>query len=475
MWLDTLALMPVLLLVVAGLLIIVLDSLDNDSPVLPWVALLGLLGALVLELNRLGGGGRFLFEGLLRVGGFSAYVNAVLLLGGIATVIFCRAYLPRIWHAHGEVYALVLFALVGMMVMAASYDLVLTFLGLETMSVALYVLTGLAREDVRANEAAMKYFLLGAFATGFVLYGLAFLYGTTGTTRLDLLPTRIPNTPLFWVGVGLLLVGFLFKIAAVPFHMWAPDAYQGAPTPIAGFMATASKAAAMSALLLLLGHGLGLVRPQWADVLAVVAALSMIVGNGAALMQGEVKRLLAYSGIAHVGYALVGIASASASGYAGALFYLLAYASAALGAFGVAALWEQRPDRQLPAEDLSGLGRRHPLLGALWVLFLLSLVGFPPLAGFMAKYAVFAAAVQAGKIWLVLIGVITSMISAYYYLRLCVLIWRPVEAHPLPSSGQLASGVLLLTSALLLWLGLWPSGVLELVGRFFEDSGLVLR
>lgn len=195
MWLDTLALMPVLLLVVAGLLIIVLDSLDNDSPVLPWVALLGLLGALVLELNRLGGGGRFLFEGLLRVGGFSAYVNAVLLLGGIATVIFCRAYLPRIWHAHGEVYALVLFALVGMMVMAASYDLVLTFLGLETMSVALYVLTGLAREDVRANEAAMKYFLLGAFATGFVLYGLAFLYGTTGTTRLDLLPTRIPNTP----------------------------------------------------------------------------------------------------------------------------------------------------------------------------------------------------------------------------------------------------------------------------------------
>ncbi|MCS7081540.1 MAG: NADH-quinone oxidoreductase subunit N [Bacteroidetes bacterium] len=471
---DTVALMPMILLALGGLLILLWDGLRQDSPALSWIALLVLLGAAFLEANRLQEG-RTLFGGLLRVGGYAAYASGIFLLGGALTVLLSRSYLPKIGHAHGEVYALLLFALVGMMVMASANDLVLTFLGLETMSIALYVLTGLAREDAKANEAAMKYFLLGAFATGFLLYGIALLYGTTGTTRLDLIPARIPNTPLFWVGVGLLLVGLLFKIAAAPFHLWTPDAYQGAPTPISGFMAAASKAAAMSVLLLVLGHGLGVVSAQWSNLVAAVAALTLVVGNGAALVQEELKRLLAYSSIAHVGYALVGLAAANAAGYAGVLFYLLAYAGAAGGAFGVVALWERQLGRQLPLRELAGMGYRHPFLSGLLAVFLLSLVGLPPTAGFMAKYAVFAAAVQAQKTWLALVGVITSMISAYYYLRVLVLLWRPEEAQSAPGFGRLAPAALALAAALVLLLGLWPSGVLELVQGFFEDTGLVLR
>jgi NADH-quinone oxidoreductase subunit N len=312
-----------------------------------------------------------------------------------------------------------------MMLMAAAGDLIIIFLGLETMSIAVYVLAGFVRRELRSNEAALKYFLLGAFSTGFLLYGIALVYGATGTIRLapirDALTGGMAGNPLLLLGLGMMLIGFGFKVAAVPFHMWTPDAYEGAPTPITAFMAVGVKVAAFAAFLRVFLVHLGPVSAQWTMVLWVIAALSMTVGNVIALVQVNVKRMLAYSAIAHAGYIIVGMAAATAPEAGGAiLYYLLGYAFTNLGAFAIVIALERQGETSGMIADFRGLARNHPALAAAMALFLLSLTGVPPLAGFVGKFYIFSAALNVGLVWLVVIAAVNSVISAYYYIGLIV-------------------------------------------------------
>jgi NADH-quinone oxidoreductase subunit N len=354
------------------------------------------------------------------------------------------------------------------------------------MSVCLYVLTGLIREDEGAVESALKYFLLGAFSTGFFLYGIALMYGATGTMALPAMASASLATTstqlLFWGGFALFLVGFFFKVSAAPFHMWTPDVYQGAPTPLTGYMSTATKAAAFAALILVLVHAVP--GGEWQMALAAVAVLTMVIGNVMALAQSNVKRLLAYSSIAHAGYVLVGLAAGTEAGYAGALFYLLVYAVMNIGAFGVMAMleWDGKEGREQTLSSLAGIGAERPVLSTAMGVFMFSLIGFPPLGGFAGKYFVFAPAVDAGLTWLVVIGVLMSALSAYYYLRVVYVFWMqsaeevdatdPVTAAAFPRATTAAVGTLVVCAVALVVLGVFFGGVIETTSGFFEASAM---
>ena len=308
---DLPAVVSMMVVGLMGLVLIVIDAFRNDHPAIPWLGAAALAVAAGWEATQLGASADTVFFETLRTGGFVAYINLIVLLAGLATTLVSIPYLDQLRHDHGEVYALLLYATVGMLMLAASNNMVSIFLGLETMSVCLYILTGLVREDEGAVESALKYFLLGAFSTGFFLYGIALMYGATGTMVLPEMATAELATAsaqlLFWGGFALFLVGFFFKVSAAPFHMWTPDVYQGAPTPLTGYMSTATKAAAFAALILVLVHAVP--GGEWQLVLAAVAVLTMVVGNVMALAQRNVKRLLAYSSVAHAGYVLVGLAA----------------------------------------------------------------------------------------------------------------------------------------------------------------------
>ncbi len=482
---DVLATGPTLLVAAVGILVVLVDSFRNDSPAIPWLAGGALLVALVLEMVKMATPGSA-FQGHVLTGGFASFVNVVVLLGALTSVVLSVPYLRRIGHDYGEVHALVLFATTGMMVLGSAGSLITIFVGLETMSICLYVLTGLVREEARASESALKYFLLGAFSTGFLLYGIALLYGATGTMMIGAMPQLLVATGrvgFFAGGVALLLIGFFFKVSAVPFHMWTPDVYQGAPTTLTGFMSTASKTAAFAALILVLARVLPIaeVADQTTLVLAVVAAVTMVIGNVLALAQSNVKRMLAYSSVAHAGYILAGLAAGTSGGYSGALYYLLAYTVMNVGAFGVLAAleWDDRQGAEQSMDSLAGLGYRKPLLGVVMGVFMFALTGFPPLAGFIGKYLVFAAAVDAGMTWLAVVGVLASVVSAFYYLRVLVVLWmrRPEEApqavqeaaFPL-STG--AAAVLVGCAALLLLLGVLPGGVIEAAQGLFGGTAV---
>ena len=335
-------------------------------------------------------------------------------------------------------------------------------------------------------ESALKYFLLGAFSTGFFLYGIALMYGATGTMYFTEMASGYAGSelqPLFWVGVALFLVGFLFKVAAVPFHMWTPDVYQGAPTTLTGFMATASKTAAFAALVLVLYHGIGTLAPgdgQWQLVLALVALVTVVMGNILALNQDNVKRMLAYSSIAHAGYVLIALAAGTSEAYAGAVYYLLIYALMNIGAFGVMALleWDGKEGRVQTLDSLSGIGFKKPLLGVTMGIFMFSLTGFPPLGGFFGKLAVFAPAVNAGLTWLAIVGVLASVFSGYYYLRVLYVFWMksPDAGDPAARSADFSvprtsSIVIVGCAVLLLVIGLVP-GLRDLTLSFFAQGGL---
>ena len=328
--------------------------------------------------------------------------------------------------AGAEYYALMLFAALGMMLMAAADDLIVIFLGLETMSITVYVLAGFLRRDPSSNEAAIKYFLLGAFSTGFLLYGIALIYGATGSIKLEpieaALCVRRSTIALLLIGVGLLLIGFGFKVAAVPFHMWTPDVYEGAPTPVTAFMAVGVKARGVRRLSFAFSWFiLGPLGPQWTTMLWVMAALTMTAGNLAALVQTNIKRMLAYSAIAHAGYILVGMTAVASPRAGGAiLYYLLGYAFTNLGAFAVVVALERRGARHDDIADYRGLATRHPMLAAAMALFMLSLTGVPPLAGFFGKFYIFSAALDAHLLWLTIIAVVNSVMSAYYYLSVLI-------------------------------------------------------
>lgn len=438
------------LISLVGLAVVVVDAFRNDHPSLPWISAAAMAGAIAWELTALSNpAGAALFDAV-RVGGYAAFINLIILISGLLTIVLSVPYLDRMKRAYGEVYALILFATAGMLMLGTANTLVSVFVGLETMSICLYIMTGLAREDEGSIESALKYFLLGAFSTGFFLYGIALIYGATGTMVLPEMTAGLEasgSTLLFWGGVSLLLVGFMFKVSAVPFHMWTPDVYQGAPTTLAGYMSTASKTSAFAALILVLFYALPAER--WSLVLAVIAVVTMVVGNVLALSQPNVKRMLAYSSIAHAGYVFVGLTAATPAGYGGALYYLLVYAVMNIGAFGVMAFleWDGKEGREQTLDSLAGIGYRRPVLGTVMGFFMLSLTGLPPLAGFTGKWFVFAPAVNAGLTWLVFIAVLMSAVSAYYYLRVIYVFWmvspddvpeaQPVqnETFPVPTSS----------------------------------------
>ncbi len=479
-WTDLGGGFSLVVLALVGMALVVWDAFRNDAPALPWVAAATLALTLAWELLHLAAPPSTAFYGLIRVGGFASFINVVVIGSGLLTVVLSVPYLRQIRHGYGEVYALLLFATAGMVMLGTANNLVSIFVGLETMSICLYILTGLVREDEGGIESALKYFLLGAFSTGFFLYGIALLYGATGTMYLPEMAEGLAarNAPvMFWAGVGLFLIGFLFKVSAVPFHMWTPDVYQGAPTTLTGYMSTASKASAFASLILVLFYALP--PERWSLVLAVVAVATMVLGNVLALVQGNVKRMLAYSSIAHAGYVLVGLAAGTTDGYAGALYYLLIYSLMNIGAFGVMALleWDGKEGRLQTVDSLAGVGFRKPLLGVAMGVFMFSLTGFPPLGGFFGKVAVFAPAIDAGLTWLAIVGVLASVLSAYYYLRVLFVFWMksPEEqaegarqaSFPVPA----ASAVVIVTcAALLLVIGFVP-GVREATVGFFQQAG----
>ena len=471
---DLGAVAPILLVAAAGVAVVLIDSFKNDSPLIAWLSGGVMTAALAIEMLSVGAE-HVAFGGQVYTGGAASLANAIVLIGAIASVALSVPYLRKIGHEYGEVHALILFAVAGMMTLVSAGSLVTLFVGLETMSVCLYVLTGLVRTESTANESALKYYLLGAFASGFFLYGIALLYGATGTMLFAEMAAGLAATGsdgLFGAGVALLLVGFFFKVSAVPFHMWTPDVYQGAPTTLVGFMSTASKAAAFAALAVVLARAF---PPALTDgavqvALTAVAAVTMVAGNVAALTQTNVKRMLAYSSIAHAGYILTGLAAGSAAGYGAALFYLLAYTVMNVGAFGVMAAleWDAEQGADQTLDTLSGIGYRKPWLGVAMGVFMFALAGFPPLGGFIGKYLVFSAAVDAELTWLAIVGVLASVVSSFYYLRVLVVFWMksqddaPDNARvdfPIATTTWVVLGVCVVA---LLVLGIAPGSVITL-------------
>ena len=406
--------------------------------------------------------------GVVVADNFGLFVNWILIIVGLLSLAFSAPTVEREQLPQGEYYALMLFAIAGMMLMAAATDLLVIFLALEVLSLAVYVLTGIRRDSPVAVEAALKYFLLGAFSSAFFLYGIAFTYGVTGSTHLDrigrLLAAQAGGpTPMQLLAAGLLLVGFAFKVSAVPFHMWTPDAYEGAPPAVTGFMSTGVKAAAFAAFVRVFTAAFEPLHPEWSVAVWVIAAATMILGTVVGVAQSSVKRMLAYSSIAHGGYLLVALVSANDVGKGAVLFYLLAYAVTNLGAFGVIALLDtvQRPNDQI--RDYAGLWNEHPALAALMTIFLLSLGGFPPTAGFIAKWYVFSAAIKAGYYWLAIIGVLTSVISVFFYLRLVVMMYMTTTDTParFPAVPRIAGAALIASAVMVFYLGILPTRVLD--------------
>jgi NADH-quinone oxidoreductase subunit N len=376
------------------------------------------------------------FGGSVLQDNFALFFKGTFLVAAALTVLISDQYMQREECNHGELYPLILLATAGMMLMAAGTDLMTIFLGLEVLSVSLYVLAGFNRANLKSNEAGLKYFLLGAFSTGFLLYGMALTYGATGTTKVAKIASYIAMNGLastsnlmLVAGMLLMAVGFSFKIAAAPFHMWTPDVYEGAPTPMTAFMSAGPKAAGFAAFLRVFLVALPALKADWSDLIWVLAVLTMTVGNITALFQNNIKRMLAYSSIAHAGYALVGFAAGNAEGTAGILFYMLSYAFMNIGAFAIIILVGKKGEENNNVSDYAGFGFKHPVLAVCMTLFLFSLAGMPPTAGFVGKFYLFSGAIKAGYIWLAIIGVLNSAASVYYYLRVMVYMYMkdPVE------------------------------------------------
>jgi NADH-quinone oxidoreductase subunit N len=367
----------------------------------------------------------------------------------------------------GEYYALVLFSIVGMMMIASTNDLLIVFIALEILSLGVYVLTGIKRTSEQGAEASFKYFVLGAFSSAFFLYGIAFAYAVAGSTKLDELGVRVASSALdpslmLILAMLLLMVGFAFKVSAVPFHMWTPDAYQGAPTLVTGFMSTAVKAAAFAAFARVFLSAFAPLQVEWAPVVSAIAAITMILGAVVGVAQSNVKRMLAYSSIAHGGYLLVGIVAGSAAGKAAILFYVVAYGITNLAAFGVLAALASHDRPHDDVRDFAGLGKERPGVAALLTVFLLSLGGFPPTAGFIAKWYIFNAAIQENLVSLAIIGVLTSVVSVFFYLRIVVMMYMSEESAPghRPAVPAMAMAGLVVALAAVFYLGILPGRLL---------------
>ncbi len=410
------------------------------------------------------------FSDMLLVGGYASFYSVLFLIITLLSLIMAVPYLEKEQYHYGEYYLLVSLSAIGMMMMGSAGDLITIFIGIEIMSVAFYVLAGYFRSKLSSNESALKYFLLGAFATGFLLYGIALIYGTTGTTNLIRIAAQYPQAfgePLHLIGWGLILIGFSFKVAAVPFHMWVPDVYEGAPTSVTAFMSTGGKAAAFSAFILAFSIPMSMHDEKLITILSILAAGSMIIGNWFGLSQSNLKRMLAYSSIAHAGYMLIGIASGTQLGQQGISFYLVAYALTNLGAFGVIAILEKENGGHLTYEEYAGLAKRKPILAALMAMFMFSLTGIPPFAGFVGKYYLFTSAVSSGLTWLAILGVITSLFSAYYYLRVVVYMYFREGVDETPAFSRISLAAVVLSALGILLFGIVPSLILDVLTTMF--------
>jgi NADH-quinone oxidoreductase subunit N len=475
---------PMLILIGMGCVILLAETFvqGNARAGLAWLGVAGCVAALVAIVVGWPDAATPAshFDGMLTVDRMALYLDAAFVVAALLTLLFAPPYLREQGFEFGEFYALVLFATSGMVMVVHATSLVSLLIGIETMSLAAYVLTGCARRSLRSAEGAMKYFLMGAFATGFLVYGIAMVYGATGGEFLYAsIASHTPSAsgkPIFYLGEYFILVALVFKVAAVPFHMWAPDAYEGAPTPVTGFMAAGVKAAAFGAIVRLLDTAFSsplmvFDSTGWASALSVLAVLTMTIGNLAALRQENVKRMLAYSSIAHAGYLLIGVV-ASGAGVADAkpavLFYLLAYTFTTLGVFGVVAWIGNRSDERLYIDDWAGIGASRPAVAFAMTLFLLSLGGVPPMGGFFAKFYLFRAAMQApqGQLnWLVVAGVLNSLVSVYYYLRIVVAMYFRDAARPFaPTDGVSMRAGLLLATLVVVLLGVFPSSFVDWAG-----------
>ncbi len=465
------AILPSLILVCfgMGLLLINVFLPRGTTRHAVWISLIG-LAVTGFFVYTGWGNPQYGFNDAVAMDNFAAFFSITFLVCAALTILMSDDYLRREGYPVSEYYPLILFATAGAMWMASGTDMMTIFLGLEVMSISLYVLAGFFRGQVKSNEAGLKYFLLGAFSTGFLLYGMALIYGVSGSTRLTEIGVYLKthasllDNPMTLAGLVLLSTGFLFKIAAAPFHMWAPDVYEGAPTPITAFMSAGPKAAAFAAFLRVMEYCFFTLKPEWTAMLWVLAVLTMVVGNVIAIRQTNIKRMLAYSSIAHAGYVLVGMVAANEIGYSGILFYMLAYTFMNIGAFAVLVLAGKKGEDNLTLEGLSGFGFKKPFLGVAMTIFLFSLMGLPPTAGFAGKFYIFAGAIKAGYIWLAVIGVLNSAISLYYYLRVMVYMYfrDPEEDYAWVAMPGAVVVTIIIAIAGVFYLGIMPGEVMEL-------------
>jgi len=474
---DYIRILPELILSAFGILVMMLDPFvdeEQSQKTLGLIALAGTVAGLASNWYMAQSPG-LAFSNMVRVDNFSVFFHFLVIAIALVVILSSLEYMAVQRIRAGEYYALILFGTVGMGLMSSAVELVLIFIALEISSISTYILTGFRRNEAASSESSLKYFLLGSFATAFFLYGVALIFGATGSTNIDLIGRALQSGTvpvLVYVAMALMLVGLGFKVAAAPFHIWTPDVYEGAPAPIVGFMSTAPKAAAFAVLLRVV---FAINAPGRFWFLWVAAALSMTLGNVGALVQTNIKRLLAYSSIAHAGYLLVAFAMTSegdyATGISAAMFYSAAYAAMNVGAFAVVSHFANAGERYVTLEDYEGLGRSSPLLAAILTIFLLSLIGIPITGGFFAKFYVFSAALKANLIWLTLIGVVNSAIGAYYYLRIIVVMYmresrKEVPVTPVPFGLGVALAISILAT---LYLGILPNRALQFAQQSAQD------
>jgi NADH-quinone oxidoreductase subunit N len=471
---ELLLLAPQIILVVAGMILMLLEpfTAPDQKSRLARIAVMATVVAAFSLMPQWNISPRTIFRGMFAVDRFSVFFQWLFLIIGAVSAYLSMKFNERESINRGEYYALLLFACSGMSLMAASADLIVTFLGIEILSIATYILAGFKRNDARSNESSLKYFLLGSFATAILLYGIALIYGGTGSTsyhairELALRQGSIQTTTL--IGLGLLLVGFGFKVALVPFHSWVPDVYEGAPTPVTAFMAVGPKAAGFAALVRILLQAFPFLVHDWSAILWLLAILTMTLGNVVAVLQTNIKRMLAYSAIAHAGYILVGIVAGSDAGFSSVLFYLVIYTVMNLVAFSVILSFSRQGDLHVYLTDYAGLARKAPFAAAVLSLALISLAGIPLTGGFMGKLYLFSAVVQRGYIGLAIIGVLNSVVSVFYYFRIMIYMYmkEPAEAalEPEPISWPVRA-IMALGAIGILFLGIFPAPILELAAR----------
>lgn len=461
-----------LIIMSAGIVVSVLIEIysKKNKVILPWFSVLLFLAVglhALFYINDVS----VVMQNMLATGGNVNIFYAIFTLGAAVVTLLSIDYIKKYDIYFGEYYLILQTSVLGMMLMAAAKDLFVVFLGLELMSISFYILAGFNRKRLKANEASLKYFLLGAFATGFIVYGIALIYGSAHTTSIDFITTNfagLTNNLLFITGILLFLIGFSFKIAAFPFHMWVPDVYEGSSTTVAALFSTGGKSAAFSAILATLfalfnGPSGNLFTPYF----AVISVLSMFYGSIVAIAQDNIKRMLAYSSISHAGYLIIGLAAGNHSAIAGVIFYLGAYTFMNLGAFGIVSLIEGKDETNLNIDSYAGLGSKKPLLAALLSILMFSLAGIPPFAGFFGKYYIFISAIESHLTWLAILGVISSAISAYFYLRIVVLMYFKSSENEIQIESSKTTMIGIVISVLIvILLGIFPGGFLNLITKF---------